>query len=245
MIICHRIKSESSQKYLCLRINMRPHKSRTLDQLIWHSAGGNGGDGGQLEGLNKSGITAGAWLRTQDNTTKSLVGKLKHGIHIPRQNFVNSGFRLFLAVTFCVGVRNCPSRSSRVTNKQPLVLCRGKHRLADSNMSFANVQFPFYRVILYFLTFWNCESSTFRSSNVWPRLQILWWEFVWKEEFSRWLRCRLSFGPQSPPWPISNSQGYFQLIIHLCHLNTYYLDGPFFDLQDDDYHAKNPKRRSL
>ena len=65
-------------------------------------------------------------------------------------------------------------------------------------MSFANVQFSFYRAILYFLTFWNCESNTFRSSNVWPRLQILWWEFVWKEEFSRWLRCRLSFGPRPP-----------------------------------------------
>ena len=65
-------------------------------------------------------------------------------------------------------------------------------------MSFANVQFPFYQVILYLLTFWNCESNTFRSSNVWPRLQILWWEFVWKEEFSRWLRCRLSFGPRPP-----------------------------------------------
>lgn len=63
-------------------------------------------------------------------------------------------------------------------------------------MSFANVQFPFYQVILYLLTFWNCESNTVRSSNVWPRLQILWWEFVWKEEFSRWLRCRLSFGPR-------------------------------------------------
>ena len=105
-------------------------------------------------------------------------------------------------------------------------------------MSFANVQFPFYKVILYFLTFWNCESNTFRSSNVWPRLQILWWEFVWKEEFSRWLRCRLSFGPR---WPISNSQGYFQLIIHLCHLDTYHRDGSFFDLQDD-YHAKKSKK---
>ena len=130
---------------------------------------------------------------------------------------------------------------NKQTTSGPL---QGKHRLADSNMSFANVQFPFYQVILYLLTFWNCESNTVRSSNVWPRLQILWWEFVWKEEFSRWLRCRLSFGPR-PWWPISNSQGYFQLIIHLCHLNTYHLDGPFFDLQDDDYHAKNPKRRSL
>ena len=58
--------------------------------------------------------------------------------------------------------------------------------------------FLFRESVLYFLTFWNCESNTFRSSNVWPRLQILWWEFVWKEEFSRWLRRRLSFGPRPP-----------------------------------------------
>ena len=41
--------------------------------------------------------------------------------------------------------------------------------------------------------------------------------------------CHLDPGPCSP---ISNSQGYFQLIIHLCHLDMYHRDGLFFDLQD-------------
>ena len=50
--------------------------------------------------------------------------------------------------------------------------------------------------------------------------------------------CHLDPGPC---WPISNSQGYFQLIIHLCHLDTYHRDGSFFDLQDD-YHAKKSKK---
>ena len=108
-------------------------------------------------------------------------------------------------------------------------------------MSFANVQFPFYRVILYFFDFLGLWIKYIANQQyVWPRLQILCWEFVWKEEFSRWLRCRLSFGPR-PWWPISNSQGYFQLIIHLCHLDTYHRDGSFFDLQDD-YHAKKSKK---
>ena len=46
-----------------------------------------------------------------------------------------------LAMTFCVGVRNCPSRSRWVANKQPPVLDRGKHRpvqLLTNVQSFQN-----------------------------------------------------------------------------------------------------------
>ena len=69
-MVCHRIKSKSSHKYLHLRINMRPHQSRTLDQLIWHSAGGNGG----LEGNWKDSIKAALQLARDS------------GLRITRQN---------------------------------------------------------------------------------------------------------------------------------------------------------------
>ena len=54
--------------------------------------------------------------------------------------------------------------------------------------------------------------------------------------------CHLDPGPC---WPISNSQGYFQLIIHLCHLDTYHRDGLFFDLQDTTQTQKIQKRSSF
>ena len=53
--------------------------------------------------------------------------------------------------------------------------------------------------------------------------------------------CHLDPGPR---WPISNSQGYFQLIIHLCHLDTYHRDSQFFDLHDD-YRAKKIQKGDL
>ena len=44
--------------------------------------------------------------------------------------------------------------------------------------------------------------------------------FVWKEEFSHWLRSSFGHEECSRARPISNSQGYFQLMIHLCHLDA-------------------------
>lgn len=57
-----------------------PKTSFWGDKLKWDSASidltfsqGHGGSRGQMEGLNKSSVTAGAWLRAQDNTTKSRL----------------------------------------------------------------------------------------------------------------------------------------------------------------------------
>ena len=108
------------------------------DKLKWDSASidltfsqGHGGCRGQMEGLNKSSVTAGAWLRAQDNTTKSLLtlsAPTDAFCPISRKNIdaapkmsILQIYRYFpvLEMTFCVDGRNCPSRSRWEANKHP------------------------------------------------------------------------------------------------------------------------------
>ena len=81
-----------------------------------------------MVGLNKSCITASAWLRAQDNTTKSLLTLSAAFCPISRKNIdaapkmsILQIYRYFpvLEMTFCVDARNCPSRSRWEANKHP------------------------------------------------------------------------------------------------------------------------------
>ena len=84
-----------------------------------------------MVGLNKSCITASAWLRAQDNTTKSLLtlsAPTDAFCPISRKNIdaapkmsILQIYRYFpvLEMTFCVDGRNCPSRSRWEANKHP------------------------------------------------------------------------------------------------------------------------------
>ena len=125
----------------------------------------------------------------------------------------------FPVLAFCVGVRNCPSRSRWGANKQPPVLDRGKHRLRGSH--------PTSHKCAIFSEFNICPTKI--SSITWILLGPI--EYVcptciqWldgscvKGRVSHWLRCCCSsFGDCSSN--LKASQGYFQLMIHTCHLDA-------------------------
>ena len=122
-------------------------------------------------------------------------------------------------MTFCVGVRNCPSRSRWVANKQPPVLGKGKTPSPRFSSNFSQIfsEFNIWKI------FWYSTKEILLGPieyvcHLYPVTPNTVMGFVWKEEFSHWLRS--SFGHCSSPRPISNSQGYFQLMIHLCHLDA-------------------------
>ena len=124
-----------------------------------------------------------------------------------------------LALTFCVGVRNCPSRSRWVANKQPPVLDR-ENTVSEAHIQLlTNIQYLPHEGI--FDTIDIAGADWIRVCHLYPVTpNTVAMGAVWKEEFSHWLRCS-SFGRCcSSARPISNSQGYFQLITHTCHLDA-------------------------
>ena len=128
------------------------------------------------------------------------------------------------ALTFCVGVRNCPSPSRWVANKQPPVLDRGKHRLRGSRPTSHKCaifsEFDIYpRKISSNGYCWgrlnmcvpliSSDSKHSGDGNcvkgrVFPLITLL---VIWR----LLLECSSN---------LKASQGYFQLIIHTCHLEA-------------------------
>ena len=102
-----------------------------------------------------------------------------------------------LAMTFCVGVRNCPSRSRWVANKQPRSSAKGENTVSEdliqlfTNLRFSQNQlssntpqkFLDIQTENRYLWGWLNISATYIQ---W--LQIRWWELCERKSFSHWLR---------------------------------------------------------
>ena len=197
-----------------------------------------------MVGLNKSCIAASAWLRAQDNTTKSLLtlsAPTDAFCPISRKNIdaapkmsILQIYRYFpvLEMTFCVDARNCPSRSRWEANKHPppgenivsedssnfSLFCRPcdliKRFLLPTNISNRDIAVGQFKIIMYPAYVVLCVFDDFKYDELCER-----------KSFSHWLRS-LSFGDQRAR-PISNSQGYFQLMIIFCHLDSAAAPGQF------------------